>query len=74
MILITTVSDLDDYELETINTLNKPNDCRIINIGLNRFSRTNVDLQIDSLNDVANAVNRIKELLTSKKYLIEYYL
>ncbi|MFH1715710.1 MAG: GTP-binding protein [Planctomycetota bacterium] len=74
MILITTVSNLDDYELETINTLNKPNDCRVINIGLNRFSRTNVDLQIDSLNDVADAVNRIKELLTTKKYLIEYYL
>jgi bifunctional enzyme CysN/CysC len=74
MILITTVSNLDDYELETINTLNKPNDCRVINIGLNRFNRANVDLQIDSLNDVASAVNRIKELLTTKKYLIEYYL
>ncbi len=74
MILITTVSNLDDYELETINTLNKPNDCRVINIGLNRFSRAQVDLQIDGLNDVASAVNRIKELLTTKKYLIEYYL
>ena len=74
MILITTVSDIDDYELETINTLNKPNDCRVINIGPNRFSRANVDLQIDSLNDVTDAVNRIKQLLTTKKYLIEYYL
>jgi bifunctional enzyme CysN/CysC len=74
MILITTVSDLDDYELETINTLNKPNDCRVINIGLNQFSSANVDLQIDSLDDVTSAVKRIKELLTSQKYLIEYYL
>lgn len=74
MILITTVSDLDDYELEIINTLNKPNDCRVINIGLNHFSRAKVDLQIDSLDDVMSAVNRIKELLTSQKYLIEYYL
>jgi bifunctional enzyme CysN/CysC len=74
MILITTVSDLDDYELETINTLNKPNDSRVINIGVNRFSRTKIDLQIDSLDDVPDAVNRIKELLKSEKYLIEYYL
>lgn len=74
MILITTVSDLDDYELETISTLNKPNDCRIINIGPNHFSRAKVDLQIDSLNDVENAIGRIKGLLTSQKYLIEYYL
>jgi len=74
MILITTVSNLDDYELEIINTLNKPNDCRVINIGTNRFNRTIVDLQIDDLDDVANAVSRIKQLLTTKKYLIEYYL
>ena len=74
MILITTISNLDDYELETINTLNKPNDCRVINVGVNRFGRANVDLQIDSLSDVADAVARIKELLTTKKYLIEYYL
>jgi len=74
MILIATVSNLDDYELETINTLNKPNDHRIINIGPNRFSTTKVDLQIDSLNDVTDAVNKIKELLTTQKYLIEYYL
>lgn len=74
LILITTVSDLDDYELETISTLNKPNDYRVINIGPNRFTQTNVDLQIDDLNDVGDAVNRIKDLLTTEKYLIEYYL
>ncbi|KKT07551.1 MAG: Small GTP-binding protein domain:Sulfate adenylyltransferase, large subunit, partial [Parcubacteria group bacterium GW2011_GWA2_43_17] len=74
LILITTISNVDDYEIETINALNSPNDCRVINIGPNRFSCTKVDLQIDSLNDITGAVVKIKELLTAQKYLIEYYL
>ena len=74
LILITTVSGLDDYELEMINLLNQPNDCRVINIGENHFSKSTVDLQLDELNDVKDAVTKIKSLLTEKKYLIEYYL
>lgn len=74
LILIATISDLDDYELETINTLNQPSDFRIINVGPNRFSRAQVDLQIDALDDPTEAVREIKELLTTKQYLIEYYL
>ena len=74
LLLITTISDLDDYELETINTLNKPNDCRVINIGPNRFSKATIDLQFDDLSDVDAAVASITKLLTAKKYLIEYYL
>lgn len=74
LILITTISDLDDYELETIHTLNQPNDCRVIHIGPNGFRRATVDLQIDNLSNIGETVSRIKELLTAKKYLIEYYL
>jgi sulfate adenylyltransferase large subunit len=74
LILIATISDLDDYELETINTLNQPSDFRIINVGPNRFSRTQVDLQLDTLTDPTDAVQEIKQLLTTQQYLIEYYL
>ena len=74
LILITTVSGLDDYELEMINLLNQPNDCRVINVGENYFSKSTVDLQLDDLNDLKDAVTKIKTLLTTKKYLIEYYL
>lgn len=74
LILITTVSGLDDYELEMINLLNQPNDCRVINVGENHFSKTSVDLQLDDLTDLKDAVTKIKTLLAAKKYLIEYYL
>jgi bifunctional enzyme CysN/CysC len=74
LILITTVSGLDDYELEMINLLNQPNDCRVINVGENHFTKTTVDLQLDDLTDLKDAVTKIKTLLAAKKYLIEYYL
>ena len=74
LILITTISGLDDYELEMLNALNKPNDCRVINVGENHFNKAKVDLQLDDLADMDNALSEIKTLLTAKKYLIEYYL
>jgi len=74
LILITTASDLDDYELEMIKTLNSPNECVIVNIGENRFSKTVPDMQIDSIKDSEAAINEICELLKAKKYLIEYYV
>jgi len=74
LILIATVSDLDEYELEMLKTLNRPNDCRVINVGANRFTRTMVDLQVDDLSDQAAAIRKIKDMLVQKKYLIEYYL
>lgn len=74
MILITTISDLDDYELEMLNTLNQPNDCLVINIGVNEFTRSKVALQVDNLKVQSLAVARIKQLLMAKNYLVEYYL
>jgi len=74
VILITTVSDLDDYELEMIETLNQPNECVIVNIGENRFNKRKVDLQTDNIEDKYGAILQIKELLQSKNYLIEYFV
>lgn len=74
MILITTISGLDDYELKMIDTLNRPNDFKVINIGKNQVSKDKVDLQLSE--DVArdSAVDKIMNLLKKEKYLIEYHL
>ena len=72
LILITTVSDLDDYELDMIETLNQPNDCLVINVGENRFNKRQVDLQVDANADPTEAIITIKQLLLAKQYLIEY--
>ncbi len=74
MILIATVSGLDDYELAMIRTLNHPSDDLVVNVGDNRFKANTVDLQIDKIDDVGQAVAQVQDLLANRKYLIEYYL
>jgi len=74
LILITTISDLDDYELDMIDTLNKPNNCLVINVGQDLFNRRKANLQVEQGTDPAQTVWQIKKLLASKNYLIEYYL
>ena len=72
VILITTVSDLDDYELEMLETLNQPNDCLVINVGENQFNNRTADLQVEPNDDPTEAITTIKQLLLAKQYLIEY--
>jgi bifunctional enzyme CysN/CysC len=74
LILITTVSDLDDYELEVIQTLNGPNDLVVVSFGESRLSRRQPDLQLAAAPETAAAVGEIQTLLQSRNYLPEYYL
>lgn len=48
LILITNVADIDDYELEMIKSLNRPNKSLVINIGENVFNSGHVDLELPS--------------------------
>ncbi len=74
VILITTVSDLDDYELKMIETLNQPGDYLVVNVGENRFNHVEPDLILKHDFDVNEAVSEICGLLSSRNYLMEYYL
>ncbi len=71
-IFITTVSDLDDHELDLIDALNRPSELVVINVGPSRFSRRKPDLQIDHVD--IQALQKVHALLQSKSYLIEYHL
>jgi len=72
MIFITTVSDLDDLELEIIDKLNQPNDMVLINVGEGGFVRRKPDLSLEKV-DLAS-LQKIHELLQRKNYLVEYNL
>lgn len=74
VILIATVSDLDDYELEMIDLLNRPGELVVVNLGENRFSRRQPDLVLQKGDDPKTAIRRIKDLLAERNYLLEYYL
>ena len=74
LILITAISDLDDYELDVIETLNSPSDLLVVGVGDNRFARRRPDLQIESAADIPAAIRMIQDMLQSRNYLPEYYL
>jgi bifunctional enzyme CysN/CysC len=86
LILIASVSDLDDDELDIIATLNQPNDMLIVAVGEAGLSRRAADLQLPAIapaeeSDSAgpdsapdSACLAIQELLQSRRYLPEYYL
>lgn len=63
LILITSISDVDQYELETLKTLNRPNKTAVINVGENKFSDGYVDLTLEENADPQESAEKIGELL-----------
>ncbi|MCB1194877.1 GTP-binding protein [bacterium] len=74
LLLITTISDADDYELETLKNLNAPNDMLVVNIGESNLNNFTVDLQLPANSDTHTAIQEITALLQSRNVLMEYYL
>ena len=64
LILITSISDIDEYELEMLKSLNHPNKTIVVNVGENRFSDINVDLILSEEESVESSAGKITELLT----------
>ena len=74
LILIATVTDLDDGEMDVIRTLNQPGDLLVVNIGDSALQRHKADLTLPVGGDPGEAASQIERLLQSKHYLPEYYL
>jgi bifunctional enzyme CysN/CysC len=73
-IFITSVSDVDDYDLKTLELLNSPHEILTINIGENRFSEFSPSLYLDAAADVAQGVGRVCDLLRQKHVILEYQI
>ncbi len=73
-IFITSVSDVDDYDLKTLELLNSPHEILTINIGENRFSEFGPSLNLDATADIAQGVGRVCELLRQKHVILEYQI
>lgn len=63
LILITSISDIDDYELNMLKSLNRPNKTLVINVGENQFEDANVDLKLAESEDPQSALPKILTLL-----------
>jgi bifunctional enzyme CysN/CysC len=73
-IFITSVSDVDDYDLKTLELLNSPHEILTINIGENRFTEFGPSLNLDATADIAQGVGRVCELLRQKHVILEYQI
>ena len=74
-ILISAMSNLDDYDIENLKILNSPNEILVINIGHNNFNKFKVDCNIEESCDLNTAVNQVIQILHKENIIpLEYYL
>jgi bifunctional enzyme CysN/CysC len=72
LIVITTIADLDDFELETLDALNQPGELVVVNIGEVQLSRRQPDLVLDRADP--DALSDLHALLQEKQYIQDYQI
>jgi bifunctional enzyme CysN/CysC len=73
-VFITTASDLDDFDIETLRILNNPNEILVIQVGPNTFSGFKPSFMLEENESLEAAVEKISAFLKKKEILLEYYL
>lgn len=71
-IFITSISNLDDYDLEKLKLLNEPYEILVVNVGENNFNKAKIDLQLEDGLKKEEAVDFIFKLLVAEKILEDY--
>lgn len=75
LILISSVTTVDEYDLETLKALNRPNKTLIVNVGENHFGDGKVDLNLIENEDPSSAIDKIVNLLIKSVVLdAEYFI
>ncbi len=73
-VFITTASDLDDFDIETLRILNSPNEILVIQVGASTFSSFQLPFVLGENEPLGSAVEKIAAFLKRKEILLEYYL
>jgi bifunctional enzyme CysN/CysC len=71
-IFITSISDVDDYDLQTLELLNQPNEIVVVNVGENHFDDFRVNLTVSESENVEKSIDRVCDLLKDKKVILDY--
>jgi bifunctional enzyme CysN/CysC len=72
LLMITTITNIDDFDLERLRKLNHPNEVFVVNIGQTALSKMWVDVQLDPSPNLPQAVQQVVEVLSSKHVLLDY--
>ncbi len=73
-IFITSVPNLDDFDLQILELLNRPHDILVINVGEKTFRSYNIDLNILKEADEGSALMEACALLKKKEVILEYVI
>jgi len=72
LIVVTSIADLDDFELQTLDTLNQPGELVVVNVGEVQLSRRRPDLVLDKVGP--HALSALHALLQQKRYIQDYQI
>jgi bifunctional enzyme CysN/CysC len=72
LIVVTSIADLDDFELQTIDTLNQPGELIVVNVGEVQLGRRKPDLILDRVDP--SALSALHSLLQEKQYIQDYQI
>ena len=74
VIFITAIDDADDYDIATLKLLNEPNEILVVTVGRNDFEHTTPDLHLDEITGIAEGVEIITELLSSREIIEDFQI
>lgn len=72
LIVITSIADLDDFELQVIDALNQPGELIVVNVGEVQLNRRTPDLILDTAHP--DALSALNSLLHEKQYIQDYQI
>ncbi|MFH1801117.1 MAG: GTP-binding protein [Candidatus Omnitrophota bacterium] len=73
-VFITTASDLDDFDIETLRILAAPSEILVIHVGVSTFSGFKPSFLLGENEPLDLAVEKIGAFLKQKEIILEYYL
>jgi bifunctional enzyme CysN/CysC len=73
LLLLTSISDIDAYELNMLKSLNHPNITLVVNVGENLLGNVPIDLHLQANESPPQAVAKIRELLNRNIFLDPEY-
>lgn len=75
LILITSITDIDDHELELLKSLNRPNKTLVVNVGESGLGPGKADLNLVENEETSSAIDKIVNLLIKSVVLdAEYFI
>jgi len=72
LLFITTLTDIDEFDLNKLRRLNEPNDVFVVSLGDPALGSSLIDVRLDPNPEIEPAVDRVVEGLTSQQVFMDF--